>query len=222
MRPWLPPSRTSGDHTTIVAPLNYRKVAEQLNWVIIALILLAAFGPIFWLVPSRTDRRLAKMRARARVHGMQVEVTQLADLYAPLTARVTAGGRRREPTVQCAAYRLGLRDLAKAAPRWNILRSPDPNGGPVEGWQWESVPDGDAEYWQRVAEVMRTLPADALACAADASQVACWWRERATGENALASVDALHESLTKLGEIQRAADAHSTPDDVVGDGPAAT
>ena len=193
-----------------------------MNWLIIALILLAAFGPILWLVPSRTDRRLAKMRARARVHGIQVEITQLADLHAPPTARVTAGGRRLEPTVQCAVYRLGLRQPAKAAPRWNILRGPEPSGGPVAGWQWESAADGDAEYWQRVAEVVRMLPADALACAADASQVACWWRERASSENAVASVDALHETLTKLAEIQGAAHARSTPDDVVSDGPATT
>jgi len=193
-----------------------------LNWLIIALILLAAFGPILWLVPSRTDRRLAKMRARARVHGIQVEVTQLADLYAPPTARVTAGGRRLEPTVQCAVYRLGLSQPAKAAPRWKILRGPNSSSGPVAGWQLESAADGDAEYWQRVADVVRELPADALACAADASEVACWWRERASGENAVASVDALHGSLTELSEIQRAADARSTPDDIVGEDPAAT
>lgn len=193
-----------------------------MNWLIIALILIAAFGPIVWMVPSRTDRRLANMRARARVHGMQVEVTQLADLNAPPSARVTAGGRRLEPTVRCAVYRVGLHRLAKAAPRWKIIRSPDPGGAPIPGWRWDSAADGDAVYWQQVADVVGTLPADALACAADSSEVACWWRERAGAEDAIARVDALHDSLTKLVEIQRLADVRATPDEAVGEGPAPT
>ncbi len=184
-----------------------------MKWLIIVLILIAAFGPMLWMLPSKSDRRLAKMRTRARVHGMQVEMTQLPDVAAPHTARVTAGAQRREPVVACAVYRLGARQLARAAPRWKILRNPALVGAPVDGWQWDGEPSGDAHYWREVAEVVRELPDDALACAADASEVACWWRERASAETAIQVVDSLHATLVKLQEIQRAADAAATPDD---------
>ena len=186
-------------------------------WLIIGVILLAAFGPIFWMVPSRSDRRLAKMRARARALGIQVEMTQLDDLVAEPEARVSAGGVRRDPKVSCAAYRLGLRRLARAAPHWQILRMPDSVDGPIRGWQWDAVPSegsrlGDADYWMRVADLAAKLPVDALALAADLSEVSCWWRERTGTEDVATCVDRLHETLQKLAEIQLAADAAMTPD----------
>lgn len=188
-----------------------------MTWLVIGIGLFAAFGPIFWMLPSRSDRRLAKMRARARGHGIQVEMAQLDDLAAEPEARVTAGGVRREPKVQCAAYRLGLRRLARAAPQWKILRKAAATDGPIAGWVWESHPAGDAAYWQRVGDVVRALPADSLACATDVSEVACWWRERTTAESAEASVDQLHESLQNLAEIQLLADAAATAVEAVDD-----
>ncbi len=184
-----------------------------MKWLLIVLILVAAFGPVLWMLPSKSDRRLAKMRARARAHGLQVEVTQLPDLNAPPAARVTAGGRRVEPMVQCAVYRLGTRQLARAAPRWKILRNAAAVGAPMDGWQWDGASAGDAQYWHEVAGVVRELPDDALGCAADASEVACWWRERASAETAVGVVDSLHTTLTKLDAIRHAADAKAAVDD---------
>ena len=193
----------------------------SLTWLIIAVALFAAFGPLFWMMPSRSDRRLAKMRTRARSHGIHVEITQLDDLAAEPHARVNSAGVKLEPKVMCAAYRLGMQRLAKAAPRWQILRKAGANDGPIDGWTWASRPAGDSTYWQRVGEVLRELPSDALACATDASEVACWWRERATAQDAEASVDRLHDVLQNLAEIQLLADAAATAldasDDPVGD-----
>jgi hypothetical protein len=188
-----------------------------LTWLIIGTALLAAFGPVFWMLPSRSDRRLAKMRARARSHGIQVEITQLDDLAAEPAARVSAGGVKREPKVLCAAYRLGLRRLARAAPQWKILRKPVADDGPIAGWTWATRPAGDAAYWQRVGDVLQKLPPDTLACETRTSEVACWWRERTTAEDAEASVDRLNELLQNLAEIQLLADAALTAVDDVDD-----
>jgi hypothetical protein len=191
--------------------------ALRLNWLIITLALLAAFGPVFWVLPSRTDRRLAKMRARARSHGIQVEIAQLDDLAAEPEARVSAGGVKREPKVSCAAYRLGLRGITRAAPQWKILRKPDADDGPLPGWAWATRPSGDAAYWRRVVGIVQKLPPDALACQTQTSEVACWWRERATADDAEASVDRLSELLQNLAEIQLLADAAATAVDGVDD-----
>lgn len=187
-------------------------------WLIIGVILLAAFGPIFWMLPSAADRRLAKMRGRARALGIHVEITQLDDLVAEPQARVSAGGVRREPKISCAAYRMGLSRMARAAPKWMILRMPDADDGPIPGWQWDvasgrASPSGDADYWKRVADLTSAFPPDTLALAAGPSEVACWWRERTTAQDAEKDVDRLHETLQKLGEIQMVADAAATAGD---------
>lgn len=181
-----------------------------MTWLIIVVALFAAFGPLLWMMPSRADRRLAKMRSRARSHGIHVEITQLDDLAAEPHARVSAGGVKLDPKVMCAAYRLGMRRLARAAPQWKIQRKPDANDGPIDGWVWASRLAGDPAYWEEVSKVLRALPPDALACATDASEVTCWWRERTTAEDAEASVDRLHVALQNLAEIQLLADASAT------------
>jgi hypothetical protein len=186
----------------------------SLTWVIIVVALVAAFGPLLWMMPSRSDRRLSKMRTRARSHGIQVEITQIEDLAAEPHERVNAAGVKLEPKVMCAAYRLGMRRLARAAPQWKILRkaaaNSDANDGPIAGWIWATKPVGDSAYWQEVGGVLREVPPDTLACAADASEVSCWWRERATAEDAEASVDRMHALLQNLAEIQLLADAAAT------------
>jgi hypothetical protein len=184
-----------------------------LTWLIIGLILFAAFGPLVWLVPSRRDRRLAKMRSRARALGIQVEMTQLPDVAAPPSERVSAGGRRREPMVSCAAYRLALPRTARAAPQWRLLRGGTEPNGPLPGWGWDSPPAGDVQYWERVGEIIAAVPADTLACSAQATEVACWWRENATAENAENSVDSLRATLAKLAELQRLIDAAKRTED---------
>ncbi len=193
----------------------------SLTWVIIVVALVAAFGPLLWMMPSRSDRRLSKMRTRARSHGIQVEITQIEDLAAEPHERVNAAGVKLEPKVMCAAYRLGMRQLARAAPHWKILRkpaaNPDVNGGPIPGWIWATQPVADPAYWKQVGGVLREVPPDTLACAADASEVSCWWRERATAEDAEASVDRVHALLQNLAEIQLLADSAATAADASDD-----
>lgn len=185
-----------------------------MTWLIISAILLAAFGPLLWMVPSKSDRRLSRMRSRARALGMQVEVTQLPDLAAQPHAKVTAGGRRLEPMVTCAAYRLASAKVLRNAPQWRLLRAADTDArGPLPGWQWDSAPTGDAPYWSQVEIAVAALPADALACSAQPSEVACWWRERATADTAESSVDSVHSALDGLLEIQRVTDLFYTTND---------
>ncbi len=197
-----------------------------MSWLIIGIILAAAFGPIIWMVPSRSDRRLAKMRTRARVHGLQVEMTHLDNLAAVPSERVSAGGVKRSPKVACAEYRLGLRRVARAAPQWKILYNPGAipseipgamsgaTDGPIHNWIWDSAPSGSAGYWLRVADVVAQLPADSLALVAEPSSVSCCWRERATAEDAVTSVDRLFNSLKKIAEIQIFEDSIATKDEV--------
>jgi hypothetical protein len=74
-----------------------------MTWLIIGLILLAAFGPVLWLVPSRKDRHLSALREQARLEGLVVELRRLPKLQPSAHERVTAGGRVKKPVQECAA-----------------------------------------------------------------------------------------------------------------------
>ena len=43
-------------------------------WTIVAIVLLAAVGPLLWLLPSRRQRQQAEWRTAARRHGLAVEL----------------------------------------------------------------------------------------------------------------------------------------------------
>ena len=75
-------------------------------WAIIGVVLVLAIGPLFWLRPSRRERGIAALREAARKANLTVEVGRVPDLDAPADARVSAGGRERAPTIECATYRL--------------------------------------------------------------------------------------------------------------------
>ena len=45
-----------------------------MTWLLIILVLVVAFGPVLWLVPSKRDKRLAALRSRARSAGLIVEM----------------------------------------------------------------------------------------------------------------------------------------------------
>lgn len=174
-----------------------------MQWIVIALVLLAAFGPVLWLLPSAKDRRLTKLRGRARSLGLEVEISRLPDLAAPPAERVTAGGRRREPMLLVACYRLPSRRKLNRAPQWRVLKGD--GVGPVTGWQWDGAPAGSQAYWEKLARELTRLPSDARGCAADAHSMACWWREE-TPEGPDAALDLVFAVLVEMLEIHKVED----------------
>ena len=79
-----------------------------LIWLIILAVLGVAFGPVFLLLPSRRERRLAALRAEARHLGLSVELRPVPKLDAHLGERVTAGGRIRIAMHPSVRYALPL------------------------------------------------------------------------------------------------------------------
>ncbi len=186
-----------------------------MKWVIIVVVWLAAFGPVLWLVPSKKDRRLARMRQRARSNGLRVDITTLPDTYAPPTARVSAGGVEREPKVECAVYwAVSPRQLGYA-PSWRILRTPEPADGPadrpadgpVRGWIWDSKTADDPNYWERMVPLLEPLPDGILAVEANTREVGLYWQERVSAAEADEKVDEIAAFLNTLVEEQRRIDA---------------
>ncbi len=177
-------------------------------WLIVALGLLAAFGPIMWLMPSKRDRQLAKLREEARRAGLVVELVRVPVLDAAPEDRVSAGGVRRETGRPCTAYRLPIHGVDDAAPAWFLVRDATANA-PVPGWTWH--PDVAASrlapvadpYWARVADVARGLEGRCVALEGNPAATSWYWLENA-GANAPADIVAdIARRLRAIAELQR-------------------
>ena len=177
-------------------------------WLIVALGLLVAFGPIVWLMPSRRDRQLAKLREAARRAGLVVELVRVPALDARPEERVSAGGVARDAQRPCTAYRLPVHGLDDAAPGWFLLRDAAA-AEPLPGWTRhpERRPRGlpaDADlYWARVGRAVGALAERCVALECSPAAVTWYWLENA-GQRAPAEVVAdIAECLHALAALQR-------------------
>lgn len=175
-----------------------------MTWLLVGVLVLAALGPIFWVLPSRRERRQMRLRDAAMAAGLDVRLRTLPNPGAPATERVSAGGRLKMPTMQYMTYRRPLHlpaTVRRDAPKWRWLRVDDaPSCGPVPaGWQGDGASgDADAAYWQRVGEIVRDLGEDVVAVEANGDDVAFAWREQ--GE--VDAVEALTARLEALAQLQ--------------------
>ena len=164
------------------------QVGRLLTWLIIIVVLLVAFGPVLWLVPSRKDRRLAGLRERARREGFIVELTRLPEPDPSPQQRVSAGGRLRDPVIECAGYTRIMTDRLKWLPGWRMLRMAGATDGPRPGWVFEpgSGPDGDhlAEMLDATDPVLESVPHDVVGLAVANRHLTAYWLEQAGADEA--------------------------------------
>jgi hypothetical protein len=189
-------------------------------WVIIIVVLVVAFGPILWLVPSRRDRRLAAMRQRAAQCGLVVELARLPKAHAEPSERVTSGGRIKEPVIECAAYRLVLQESLRELPPWRAQRGRDPDFQ-VPGWEgtWAfelerrpaavARPEAAAAA-AALAPLVARLPTDVVGLEFGQRQLTAYWLERPSSNADSVSVLAqllreMEAALTRLNADLEAA-----------------
>jgi len=185
-----------------------------MTWLIIIVVLIVAFGPVMWLVPSKRDRRLAAMRQQARQEGLLVEMRRLPKVDAAPEDRVTAGGRVREAVQELAVYQQPLKRRLRHLPRWRLLRS-GPGIEALPGWAFEigkkpQHPNLDAAI-QALEPVFARLPADVLALECQDRTLDAYWLEKP--ENGPADVAVLADTLTSGGRSLEALDAALEPEE---------
>jgi hypothetical protein len=171
-----------------------------MTWLIIGLILLAAFGPVLWLVPSRKDRHLSALREQARLEGLVVELRRLPKLQPSAHERVTAGGRVKKPVQECAAYMQMLRRRLVMLPGWRVHRGT----GDLEargGWyfDFELRARGDAfdATMSALDPLFGGLPADVVAVELTDRTLLAYWLERGA---------ATRETVSEMALQMRAAE----------------
>lgn len=168
-------------------------------WIIIVVVLLVAFGPVLYLLPTKKDRRLAALRQRARLLGFVVELKPIAKLDPDARDRVTAGGQLRTPQHDSVAYTLGLRSKLEHLRPWRLLKGTG-SPAPLDGW----VLDEDAfenravDYLETFQRLFAQLPSDTVAVELGVRTLTCYWLERYPADEA--TVDALHAAMVEFGK----------------------
>lgn len=191
-----------------------------MTWLIIAAVLLAAFGPVLWLLPSRRDRRLAAMRQAARQAGLVVELVRIPKTNPSAEDRVSPGGVIRDPVRECASYALPLARSLKFLPSLRLLRAEGADDGPWPGWSYNPRPDMRnprlAPTLARTEPLLEALPEDAAGLEITPRSVIVFWLESAeSGADDVAGLArALVEFADRLAALDRqyeeaAADADS-------------
>lgn len=168
-------------------------------WIIIVGVLLVAFGPVLYLLPTKKDRRLAALRQHARLLGFVVELQPIRKLNPDARDRVTAGGQLRTPQHSSVAYTLGLRSRFEHLQPWRLLKGAGTTA-PLEGWvlDQDAFENSDLDYLQAFQPLFAGLPSDTVAVALGRRTLTCYWLEKYPAD--AATVDALHSVMVELGE----------------------
>ena len=170
--------------------------------IIIVGVLIVAFGPILYVLPSRKDRRLAALRGEARRLGLTVELKSVRNPDAAPTERVTAGGRTRTPMRACARYALALDRMPAPTPPWRLLLA----AGDWIADEGMALPAG---WFGELRPLIKSLPDDVMAVEFDGRFLACYWLERPRSETD--AVAKLKGALTAIGRHLAALSAEAEP-----------
>ena len=185
-----------------------------MTWLLIIVVLAAAFAPVAYMMPSKRDRRLAELRMIARREGLEVDVTRLPKLAAEAHERVSASGVAREAHIECVSYGLRRRRTDAQVVRYRLLQHANTEFPVAPGEPWEldrgfspaTSPAPPPEYYAILAAIRDSLPQDVLGLAVTDEFVLCYWREKLPGEAAedAALVAGLRQALNKIANHHEA------------------
>ena len=192
-----------------------------MTWLLIAVVLLAAFGPVLWLIPSKKDKRLAAMRQRGRQEGLMVEMRRIPKTDPDASDRVTAGGKVLDPVVDCASYGVTLPRRLRHLPVWRAVRDPAASDeDPFPGWAYDQRPKGDGRahlgaMLAALGPLVAALPTDvaALEVAAGAVFAYCLERPGNSADSISELAGMLRSFEAALTALEGAIDAELAEDD---------
>ena len=173
-------------------------------WLLVVLVVALAIGPILMLRPKPRERTVAALRTAARAAGLTVSVARVPHLGASAEDRVSAGGRDREPTIECASYRLLAPGGLEDAPQWTLYRSERENRY-LPGWTTltppRRLPAQPEAYWERLAAIIEALPGGCVGVEANADGIAWLGQERLGDSDAEAVVREIREGLEAIRDL---------------------
>ncbi|MBV1906313.1 MAG: hypothetical protein KUG75_09575 [Pseudomonadales bacterium] len=174
-------------------------------WIVIIIVLAAAFGPISRMMPTPRERQLSALRLKARSCGLVVEIRRLVYADPKPEHRVSAGGKLRDKARDCAAYSLFMDSPDREIPAWQLLKTVEEDGyvddSPIKGWKWQVRAKMPQTFWQAMKTHMASLPDDCLSLEVSAGKVTCYWQEKTTPEKLDETVEAIALTLHSMAML---------------------
>ena len=185
---------------------------NKLTWLIIALVLVVAIGPVLYLLPTAKDKRLTGLRETARRLGLTVRLTRVRKLNPAPTERVNAAGEEQYPTTACVSYAWPIKTSLHRFQDLQLLKEPADVSVPcvkiVPGWVLGEVSEVQGEgvdlrsmqpMLSEMKALMDTLPDDTLGVELSRRFVACLWQEKAAVESSL--IDEMAQTCRKMEQL---------------------
>lgn len=176
-----------------------------MEWLLIAGILLAAFGGVAYIIPSKYQRLVGNLRLEARKQGMFISSTTIEDMNVDAEHRVTSGGKARDHRKLCVEFSLPFERKLAHAPIWQLIRY-GKSQLPIPGWllvdnSLIGVQLSDTSYWASIAESIADMPAICRSVRVNGSQVS--WIGKESKELVLNDefLDCLRKSLEELSRL---------------------
>jgi len=161
---------------------------------IIVFVVMSLLGSVMWMMPSKREKFLAKLRLDARKAGFTV---QLVHVEPP-----RAEGEYESDALNIAAYRvIRLNETNKKQPEtkpWQAFRTKAmSNDGLPEGWSWKIGERMLSEAHLSVLNaVILALPDDVVGLESTPVHVSAYWKEQ-SGEASMAVIKAELDKLKK-------------------------
>ena len=176
-----------------------------MTWLIVGGLLILAFAPVLWLMPTKRDRQLVKLREQARREGLTVEVTALPKTGARAEERVGADGVARDVTRPCSVYQLPASKPWRGTPpagscsatRAVLRRSRD--GRNIRRCRFRRLAP---TIGRAVAEAVDGLDDHCLAIEVTGRAAGWYWLENTRGREAAELVGEIAERLRALASLQ--------------------
>ena len=166
-------------------------------WITIAVVILAmasVVGPILWIMPSKYQLKVAKMRQSALQHGLRVMMNDI-----PPRAYCD-NGERRWIAVYYLPWSAREQDTAAAKQVRKISQQPwrlvyeklDHELHFSEHWQWSEALVAPAPWQLALRGLLAALPPGVCAVENNRQGLAIYWNERGDEQNVAVIATLLH------------------------------
>lgn len=165
---------------------------ETMTYLIIGFILLLIIAPLFAILPSARQKEQMNMRKEAMAKGISVELTSIHDPIPHQEKYISNTGKRLEPILKVAAYRVGRKKprhwRLSPAIDWELERGEDSSPDLPGTWCWsQAKPDAlSKEMGNFLVNEIASLPDDVVKIDEMNYVLSVYWHER-SGEAGLSS-----------------------------------
>lgn len=154
-----------------------------MTWLVVFIVVALILAPVMWMMPSPAQKRQIRLRERARVLGLMVNIVDL-----PQTHREKI---RKVPKQQGVSYSLRIaRQKGRQRPNWFVWRE-EPQGEPDTE---DKPPQAILEQLPLLREQM---PADMVGVESNELGYSAYWREYGDSDK----VDAIAALLQRVREL---------------------